>query len=198
MSTIFKQLRAIPNLLSLLRILLIPVFVVFYVQAIGSGNFFLPTVILIVSGATDMLDGLIARRFHMITDLGKVLDPIADKLTQVTILFCLMFRYPIFFPLLCILIIKEALMLTGGVLLYRRRIPPSSARWFGKLATCFFYVSTILVVLLPEPDNRLVAATALLNSLFFLFALAKYIPLFFRLKKGGAGTEKNGRPNGRP
>ena len=87
-----KEIRTIPNLLSLFRVVLLP----FYLYLVAQHSFYLAGVIIAISGLTDFLDGFIARRYGMVTDLGKVLDPVADKLTQVTILLCLSIRFPLF------------------------------------------------------------------------------------------------------
>ncbi|TCL41082.1 CDP-alcohol phosphatidyltransferase family protein [Harryflintia acetispora] len=178
----YSQLKSIPNILSLVRILLIPFFLWAF---LWKRSYLLSSGLLIVSGLSDLCDGYIARRFNMVTELGKVLDPVADKLTQLAILFCLSLRYPVFLAALAVFAVKELLMLTGGILLFRKRIHPGSAKWFGKLATFFFYLSTIVIVLIPTLDERVVNTVVLLNILLLLFALARYIPIFFSLKKGG-------------
>ena len=98
-----NRIFTIPNLLSLIRILLIPVFVAlfFHDEMIGAA------LILILSGLTDTLDGYIARHFNMITNLGKVLDPIADKLTQAVVAFCLCVKMPAVIPLFVLLVLKD-------------------------------------------------------------------------------------------
>lgn len=168
---LLAQLKAIPNLLSLLRIILIPVFMWSYLNARSPEEFFISSLILIASGLTDMLDGMIARRFHMITDLGKILDPVADKLSQFAIIACLIVRYPVFTALLLVFIIKEVLMMIGGILLFKRKIHPGGAKWFGKLATCFFYVTTISVVLFPSIQTGTIHLIIFLNMVLLTFAL---------------------------
>ena len=106
-----NRIFTIPNLLSLIRILLIPVFVTLFFQ----DETVWAAVILIVSGLTDTLDGYIARHFHMITNLGKVLDPIADKLTQAVVAFCLCVRIPAVIPLFILLVLKEGIMFFAGI-----------------------------------------------------------------------------------
>ncbi|MCI8623989.1 MAG: CDP-alcohol phosphatidyltransferase family protein [Provencibacterium sp.] len=181
------QLFSIPNLLSMARIAIIPLFIWTYLETGPGGSYLLSSALLIASGLTDMLDGLIARRFNQITDLGKILDPVADKLTQLAILVCLTLRHPHFIFLFLIFALKELLMLTGGLLLLRRHIHPGSAKWFGKIATCFFYISMILVVLFPRLPPQVVDGIVLINLLLSVFALLMYIPVFFMLKKGEAG-----------
>lgn len=179
-----RQLFSIPNLLSMLRILIIPFFAWAYLGMDPEGGYPIACLLLLLSGLSDMLDGFIARRFHMVTEVGKLLDPVADKLTQITILTCLSIRRPSFLLLLLVYLLKELLMLTGGVLLLRRHIHPGSAKWFGKVATCFFYLSMAVVLFLPALHWQVVAGIAGANLLLCLFTLAMYIPVFFSLNKG--------------
>ncbi|MCI8441127.1 MAG: CDP-alcohol phosphatidyltransferase family protein [Provencibacterium sp.] len=178
-----RQLCSIPNLLSMLRIFILPFFVWAYLWAEPKTGYPLSCILLVLSGLSDLLDGFIARRFDMVTDVGKILDPVADKLTQITILLCLTLRYPSFLPLLLVFALKELLMLTGGLLLLHRHIHPGSAKWFGKIATCFFYLSMVLVVLFPALPFQTMAGIAAANLLLCIFALLMYIPIFFNLKK---------------
>jgi len=100
------KIITIPNLLSIFRILLLPVFVYLYLKADTGWEFFRATLVLAVSALTDLFDGKIARKFNMISRLGKVLDPIADKLTHITIAFCLCWQYPQMIYVLILLVIK--------------------------------------------------------------------------------------------
>lgn len=131
-----KRAVTIPNLLSVFRILLIPVIVWLYC---GRADYPLAAWTLLLSGATDIADGFIARRFHMVSDLGKVLDPIADKLTQTAMLGCLLTRFDAVWWLLGVLVAKEAVMAAMGLLVIRRTGSVYSAAWHGKLAACVLY-----------------------------------------------------------
>ena len=131
-----KQILTIPNLLSVFRILLIPLIVWLYC---GKQDYPLAAWVLLLSGATDIADGFIARHFHMVSDLGKVLDPIADKLTQTAALVCLLTRFQAVWWLLGVLVVKETVMAVMGLLVIRRTGAVYSASWHGKLATCILY-----------------------------------------------------------
>lgn len=130
----------IPNLLSFLRILLIAPFVACYL----TDHTVWAWVMLGLSGISDFLDGKIARSFHQITDLGKVLDPVADKLTQTAMLACLLTRFEAMWGLLAVLVGKEAVMAAMGLFVIRRTREVYSARWHGKLATCVIYAVIFL------------------------------------------------------
>ena len=108
-----ENILTIPNLLSLIRILLIP----FIIWLYCAQKAYLCTIIVIaLSGFTDIIDGIIARKFNMVSDVGKVLDPVADKLTQATLVICLTARYPWMWALLALFAVKECLMLLWGYL----------------------------------------------------------------------------------
>jgi len=131
-----SRIFTIPNLLSLLRILMIPLLVWLYC---GKEDPFLTTLVLLLSGMTDMVDGFIARRFHMTSDLGKVLDPVADKLTQGVMLICLVSRFPHMLIPLCLLILKEFFAAVSGAMVIRRTGVVMGADWHGKAATVALY-----------------------------------------------------------
>ena len=115
-----KEVFTIPNLLSLFRLVLIPVYVVIYLNATQMHEYFLAGTILAVSCLTDMIDGKIARRFNMISTVGKILDPIADKLTQFTLTLCLSIKYPILRFVLVLFVIKEGFQGIMGLINLRK------------------------------------------------------------------------------
>ena len=107
----------IPNILSCFRIILIPVFIVCYLNTPAEGIAIWPVLVLLFSGLTDVLDGFIARHFNMISDLGKMLDPVADKLTQAAVIGCLTVRFPELLILFIVYVIKEISILSGGLIM---------------------------------------------------------------------------------
>jgi len=135
------KIFTIPNLLSLLRILLIPVIVWLHMVR---HNCVLAVGVLLLSGATDVVDGYVARRFHMTSDLGKVLDPAADKLTQVALLICLLLRFPWMLAPAVLMAVKEVFMAVTGFLVIRRKKVVLGADWHGKAATCLLYGMILL------------------------------------------------------
>lgn len=131
-----KQIFTIPNLLSAFRLLLVPLIVWLYC---GKQDYPLTAWVLVLSGVTDAADGFIARRFHMVSDLGKVLDPVADKLTQAAAIGCLLTRFQGLWWLLGVMVLKESVTAITGMLVIRRTGVVYSAAWHGKLATCVLY-----------------------------------------------------------
>ncbi len=136
-----KKILTIPNILSLVRIAMIPFIVWLY---LGEKNYGWAGGLLIFSGVTDVVDGFIARRFNMISDLGKVLDPIADKLTQATMLVCLLLRFPMMVLPLALMVLKEIFMSVTGLLVIRRTGNVMSSDWHGKVATVLIYATMVL------------------------------------------------------
>ncbi len=166
-----KDILTIPNLLSLFRILLIPQIVWLYAAA-DRGYAALAAVAL--SAVTDVADGFIARHFHMVSELGKVLDPIADKLTQAALLICLAFRYPVLYWVFALFALKEILQGLLGLAVVKATGKMQFARWYGKLSTVVFY-STMFLLLLPvELPAILVHILILLCTAALMLAMICY------------------------
>lgn len=130
--------KHIPNILTVLRFLLIP-FIVYYTIV---DQYLLAFIFLTISGLTDVLDGFIARKFNFITNFGKLIDPLADKTTQIAVLLTLAFKDIIPFWIIIVVAIKEATMIAGASFLYGKELVVSS-KWFGKLATVLFYIAIV-------------------------------------------------------
>lgn len=144
------KIFTIPNLLSFFRICLIPLFVWLYFKHKESG---IAAVVFIVSGITDVVDGFIARKFNMISDFGKFFDPIADKLTQITVLGCLIWDYPLLGIPLGILIVKEILAATMNMLTLKKTGLVVAAVWHGKLNTVILYITIFIHIVWPLAVN---------------------------------------------
>lgn len=176
-----RQIRAeafsIPNILSYFRLLLIPLFIVLYVQE----DFTEALITLAASGLSDILDGRIARKYDMVTDLGKVLDPVADKLTQCAMMLCVAMRYPAMWWLLGLHIVKETVMLIMGWYVLKRTDTVNSAIWVGKLCTGVIYAVMMLHVILPHlPQPVSVGCTIVCAGLIVLSLIvytARYVKI---------------------
>lgn len=131
-----KKILTVPNVLSFVRIAMIPLIVCSYLVL---KNYVLSAVLLVLSGLTDALDGFIARRFNMISELGKALDPIADKLTQASVLLCLVSRFPFILTAFSVLFIKEFFNGLGNLKLINLTGHVHGALWHGKLCTALLY-----------------------------------------------------------
>lgn len=174
-----KEVFTIPNMLSLFRLVLIPVYVEIYLNATEMREYFLAASILAVSCMTDMVDGKIARHFNMISTVGKILDPIADKLTQFTLTLCLSIRYPVLRFVLVLFVVKEGFQgIVGLVNLRRGKILPG-ALLAGKICTTILFISLIVLVLLPDLNPDIVNAIALTDTAFLSFSFINYIFAYF-------------------
>lgn len=163
---------SIPNILSIIRICLIPIFVITFFM-LPKQYSYIPALILILSGITDCLDGYIARKYNLITNFGKIIDPVADKLTQLAVVISLAIRYKPLIILLFVYLSKEVIMLTGGYILIKSGIKIKSSKWFGKLSTIIFYICTIIMVLFPNlrEINQLSLVIICVSSALFAFVM---------------------------
>lgn len=178
-----KKNLTIPNVLSIVRIVLIIPFVLFVVE----DSFARAGLVLVLSGITDLLDGFIARKLGQVSRLGKILDPAADKLTLIAVIICVGVKFPETLPFMMILMVKEVLMLIASVVLLKKQRVPVEAQWYGKVATVVFYISIITIIGLKAVwgisnsvlNVGLMSATAVL----MLFAVARYLKLFLLILK---------------
>ncbi len=178
-----KKIFTVPNILSMLRIVLI-IPSVYYILV---ENYIVAVILLIISGVTDMFDGIIARQLNQITKLGQVLDPIADKLTLAAVVISSSIKFPEIIPIAVILVLKEIMMLTFGIILLNRDITSLSARWYGKLATVLFYISAIVIVGLKAfygYSNYILNCILMgVTAIVMVFAMFKYYFLYWNLLK---------------
>lgn len=179
-----KQIFSIPNILSFIRILLIPVIIVLYCtfnqHIIAAG-------VVVLSALTDVVDGFIARRYNMITDLGKFLDPLADKLTQAAMIICVATKNWWIVFLLVIMIVRELLLFIWGLLFFRKNDAVNSSRWYGKLSTVVVYLSMFVIFLFPtlgiEIINTLFSVCVIVVALSAVLYGNFYLSLFRKHKR---------------
>ncbi len=172
----------VPNALSVLRLLLVPLFMALYLLHLDMWAFG----VLLLSGVTDILDGIIARRFNQITDCGKLVDPLADKVTQVAVVICLATRYSELLVLAIICFAKELCQGIGGLLLLRKGSTMRGSKWFGKASTVIFYACMLLIVLwssaIPTP---MLWGLVALATLSMLAAFIGYLNIFIKISATG-------------
>lgn len=173
-----QKVFTIPNILSFIRILLIPIIIWLYC---AKENYLWTAYILIISGITDIVDGFIARKFNMVSDLGKIIDPVADKFTQGAALICLLFRFPLIWIPLAVMIMKETFNTITGILVIKKaKIVPSS-NWHGKAATVLLYIMIVAHLFwydLPSYVSLglIIACTIMVTISFVLYGI-RYIGL---------------------
>lgn len=154
-----ESVLTIPNLLSLVRLAMIPVIAWSYLE---KNDPWMTTLLLLLSGLTDVVDGFIARHFHMISELGKALDPVADKLTQGIVLICLATRRPVLFVPVFLLAVKEVFTGVCGLVIIRRTGRVLGAQWHGKVTTMMLYAMMIAFVLWQ--DMPIVASNVMITA----------------------------------
>lgn len=185
-----KEILTIPNLLSLFRLALIPVYMVIYLNATDPSHYFLSAAILAVSCLTDLIDGKIARKFNMISNVGKVLDPVADKATQFTLIVCLAIRYPFLWYLVAFFVIKESFQLIAmGVTLHKGKML-DGALMSGKICTTVLFISLIILVMLPTMNEKNVGFITIIDAIFMAIAFVDYIFAYYGKHKKLHDIEK--------
>ncbi len=175
-----KEIWSIPNLLSLFRLALIPVYILIYLNAEQTADYVVAASILAVSCLTDMIDGKIARHFNMITTLGKLLDPVADKATQFALTVCLAIRHPILWNLAGLFVLKEGFQFVAGYITYRKGKMLTGALISGKICTTILFISLILLVLIPDMDPKAVEIITIVDAVFMLISFVHYALTYFR------------------
>lgn len=180
-----KELFTIPNLLGYLRLILVPVFLVLYDQADTTNEYIIAFLVLAFAMLTDFFDGKIARKFNMVTDFGKALDPVADKVVQGSIAIAVCFRFSNMLLFLIIFILKEIYMAAMGLYLIKTRKFWTPAQWYGKITTAIVDVAVFALLLIPGITDKI--ANFIISGMIVcvLFSLAKYIQFhvkYFREK----------------
>ncbi len=186
----------VPNTLSVIRLLLIPAFCAAFLA--GPDYYIWAGLALLLSALSDLFDGYFARKLNQVTELGKFLDPVADKLTLGAVVACMWIRfhdeYPIVTPLFAILILKEALMAIGGLIVIRKVNKMVSAQWWGKVGTAVFYSCMLGIVLVSinnwggRHQSTIIITMIVLPALFMIFALVRYFVLGVRMLRESSRT----------
>lgn len=174
-----KEIWTIPNILSLFRLILIPVYITIYLNAHETADYFIAAMILAVSCLTDLIDGKIARHFNMISTLGKILDPLADKLTQFALILCLALKYPILWYLVGLFVVKESFQLIAGGINLKRGRMLKGALLSGKICTTVLFISLILMVMLPGMSANTVGIITIVDIIFMLVSFGNYLFTYF-------------------
>ena len=177
-----KEILTIPNMLSLFRLVLIPVYVLIYLNASEAVHYYIAGGILAVSCLTDLIDGQIARRFNMISTVGKVLDPFADKLTQFTLAICLAIQFPVVWIMVCLIFVKEIFQLIAGIVAFRKGQMLKGALIAGKVCTAILFLSLIVLVLTPPQilSETVVTVVTAVDVVFLLISFISYARAYYK------------------
>lgn len=172
--------KHIPNILTILRFLFIPIILYF----IFTGNYIIGFLLFTTSGLTDIIDGWMARKFNLVSNFGKLMDPLADKLTQISVLASLVITDIIPVWILAIVIFKELVMVIGASFLYGKDVVVYS-KWYGKLSTVLFYVAIVFSLIIKQYNytgflyglNMIIYCIALIST---IFSLVMYIKCLYQ------------------
>jgi cardiolipin synthase (CMP-forming) len=168
----------IPNILTVIRLMLVPA--LGYLMIIK--DYKNAMALFLVIGVTDVLDGYVARKYHMVSKLGTLLDPIADKLVQGTAIGVLTYNGLVPVVVIVVVVIKEALLGLGAVTLYKKGQVVVQANWYGKLATVFFYAAILFTIGLNIIDYQIRYVYYIVNGLFAVAVLATLYALYMYTK----------------
>ena len=169
-----KEIFTIPNLLSFFRLIIIPVYMIIYLKAKERSDYIIAGTILAISCLTDMVDGKIARKFNMITTFGKFLDPLADKLTQFSLLLCLAIRHKVLWPVFMLFVLKELFQLFAGILTAKHGYILKGALISGKVCTTVLFSSLVVMVFFPKIGSAAIDLIAMIDGVFLMVAFADY------------------------
>ena len=188
-----EDLINIPNVLCYIRILLVPVFIVLFLKEM----YWQSGLIIMIATATDVVDGWIARRFNMITDWGKFIDPLADKLMQFAMLIMAILKNPWVSILVAIFVVKEAVMLAVGLYIYHKGNNLNGSMWCGKLSTVVLDACLFLIIVLPTKyiKDEYVIILTILSAIFlilsFVIYMREYINMYKEMKADGTIQNSN-------
>lgn len=178
-----KQFFSIPNLLCYVRIALIPYFIYTYLHAEQTIDYLFTACILAVMEITDFLDGFIARHYNMVTEAGKIIDPIADKLLQLTLLILLVYHYPLAAIVLILFLIKETGMTICGLLSIHKKCKLDGALWCGKVSTTVFYLCMVILILFPSIQQAFANILLTVTAAFLFYSFVIYMKTYYQMLK---------------
>ena len=177
-----KEIFSIPNIMCYFRIILIPVFCYMYLTAETGKDYIMASMVVLLSSLTDLFDGMVARKFNMITELGKILDPVADKLSHAALALCLAFRYPLMWALLSLMAVKEGYMAIMGIKYLKKGKMMDGAMWFGKICTASLFVGLMSLFLIYNMPVVWVNTIIIVLMIIMTITLLMYIPVYKKFK----------------
>lgn len=186
-----KELCTIPNMLSMFRLVLIPVYIYIYLNATEDHHYWIAAAILAISCLTDMIDGKIARKFNMISQVGKVLDPVADKMTQFSLMVCLATQRKAIRVLLLLFVVKEFFQLVAMILNLRKGKALDGALMSGKVSTTVLFISLIILVMMPRLSNTIADSITMVCAVFLIIAFVDYVRAYYGKNKKVHDMEDN-------
>ena len=174
-----KEYFSIPNLMGYFRIFLAVLYLYFFIDAMHGGTYWYTIVVIAISALTDFFDGKIARRFDMVTDWGKMLDPVADKFTIGIIILSLSIKYRIVIIMVILYLAKEGYMAVKGMQILKGGYKIEGAMWYGKMCTFGTYVILLALLVFPKMPMGLVNTLIIVNMAVMIFTWIKYV-IYYR------------------
>ena len=182
-----EDIFTIPNILTYIRIILVPIFCVVYMNADSVSDNIWSIAIVVASALTDVIDGIIARKCNLVTDLGKIIDPVADKAMQFAMLFCVVYKYHAIIILIIIYAVKEIVSFIYSSFLYTKGKNIGGAIWCGKICTVVLYAVMFLFITLPtsftDKHPSIVGVLIGFAAAFMLLAFVIYMNAYIKLYK---------------
>lgn len=189
-----KDLITIPNILTYIRFLLIPAFMIIYLKTDSlAGNLWAVACVL-ASAVTDIADGKIARKTGQITDIGKILDPVADKFMEFAMMFCIAFKYPLVIILFVLFAVKEIVSLCFSSYLLKHGKTTGGAIWCGKLCTVILYIGMLIFLIIPNISQEVEIAIVVICGFFMILSFVVYMSRYIKLLKELRKEERRGTP----
>jgi cardiolipin synthase len=158
-------------------------------QTANGAYYYYTAGVLILSAITDVVDGFIARKFNLITHLGRILDPLADKLTQIAMMGCLAYRYLYLLIPLCALVVKELVCGIAGLIMIKQTGDTMNSKWYGKIATVVLYLMMILHLFWVNIDAIVSYILTIISTGLILLSLIMYLIIFIGKSIVGKKTE---------
>ena len=178
-----KDLLTVPNILTYFRFLLVPVFIILYLKASSIPENLLAVACVVVSAVTDIADGRIARATGQITDIGKILDPLADKLMEFAMMFCIAIRYPIVISLFVTFAVKELVSLVFSGYLFKNDKNIGGSMWCGKLCTVVLYGVLLIFLIIPDINRTAQIILVIISLAAMVLAFVVYMHAYWNLLK---------------
>ncbi len=186
----FKQeYFSIPNLMGYFRLLVVPIYLYLYINAKETRDYYIAAGIMALSFLTDLFDGQIARRFHMVTEFGKILDPVADKITQGAMAISFSFRFPAMVPLLILFLLKEGFMGLAGAYMMKRGYRMDGAQMHGKVCTVVLDLAMLVILAFPKINYTVVNLIVAVCVGFMVYSFGCYVKMYWKVWKQQRGNE---------
>lgn len=186
-----KELFSIPNLIGYFRILMLPVFLYKYYSAKTFEEYMITFVLLAIIFLSDAADGFIARKFHMVTDFGKMLDPVADKLVQGSLAIAVMFHHPLMKVFLVVFLCKEVYMSVMGLYLLKKKDSLNGAQWYGKVCTTIVDAGILILLFFPSLPQGFGNGLIVVMIALEIFSAVKYLQFHMSILKESKQKNKN-------